>query len=96
MIVTPSVSNGRSWYVVTADAAIASARQLCHITVLTKSSVAGTLAVYDGSSASGTLLGTIDLNAQAGTYFFGVNLANGLFLDVTNGSGFSVGVSYTT
>ena len=73
------------------------ARQLRHIMILTKSSSGGTLTIYDSATASGTVLGVIDLTAPAQNYVFGIGLTSGsVTLVSAAGTAFDLGVATTT
>lgn len=58
---------------------------LKNVHINTKGTVASTVKIYDGVSASGKLLATIDSLSFLGTFNYNINVATGIFI-VTTGA----------
>ena len=67
---------------------------LVSITINTKGATGNTLKIYDGLTASGTLLATIDTTASIGTLTFNAKFSTGLCIVIATGTAADVTVSY--
>lgn len=62
-------------------------------TLVINTTVASTIVLYDGTSATGRVIASLQASAGLGTYFYGLNFLNGLTI-VTAGDS-DITVSYT-
>lgn len=64
------------------------------ITINTKGATANTIKIYDGLTAAGTLLATIDSTASIGTLTFDAKFSTGLCIVIATGTAADITVSY--
>ena len=66
------------------------------ITINTKGASANVITVYDGISASGTLIATIDSTVDPGTFFYDVSFNTGLTIVIGTGTAAKITVAWVS
>lgn len=67
---------------------------LHHITINTKGASSNTLKIYDGLTAAGTLLATVDTTIGVGTFLYDMKFLTGLTVVMATGTPADITIMY--